>query len=584
MNVYEQFRSIIETVLADISKTGALPEGLDMSNIAVEPPRDASHGDIATNAALVLSKQAGMNPREIAGLLADGLRAVDSITAVDIAGPGFVNMTIDSRFWQKLVKEILSLGASYGDCDLGHGEPVNVEYVSANPTGPMHVGHVRGAVFGDALANLLAKAGYAVTKEYYINDAGSQIDVLARSAYLRYCQALGKDIGEIPEGLYPGDYLIGAGETLASKYGDKFLDQEESQWLETFRTDAPALMMEMIRDDLASLGVKQDVFFSERSLHSSGRIDQAIETLRKAGHVYEGVLEPPKGQKDDEWEPRPQTLFRATDFGDDVDRALKKSDGTYTYFAADIAYHHDKYLRGFNQQIDIWGADHGGYVKRVKAAVRAISDDNATFEAKLCQMVNLTRDGKPVKMSKRAGTFVTLREVVEEVGKDVTRFIMLTRKNDAPLEFDFAKVMEQSKDNPVFYVQYAHARVNSVMQRAKDMFADIDVSDAALSKADMSLLTSPAEIAMIQHLAAWPRLIESAALASEPHRIAFYLYEMASAFHSFWNRGNDNPDLRFVIEGDQAITLSRLALIRAIQSVIASGLNVLGVTPVKEMR
>ncbi|MFC4346934.1 arginine--tRNA ligase [Kordiimonas lipolytica] len=583
MNVFTEFRTAIDAVLADLSAKGDLPAELDTSNVAVEPPRDASHGDIATNAALVLSKQAGKNPREIAGLLAPALEALDAVESVDIAGPGFINLRISKSFWQGQVDEILKVGVGYGNSTMGGGERVNVEYVSANPTGPMHVGHVRGAVFGDALANLLIKAGYDVTKEYYINDAGSQIDTLARSAHLRYQEAHGRDIGEIPEGLYPGDYLIPVGQMLKEKYGDQYLDAPEEEWLAQFKVDASGEMMNLIREDLAALGVEHETFFSERTLHESGRIPEAIQVLKDRGHIYQGVLEPPKGKKPEDWEEREQTLFRATDFGDDVDRPLQKSTGEYTYFAADIAYHHDKYVRGYKQMIDILGADHGGYVKRMQAAVKALSEDG-TLDVRLCQMVKLYRDGEPFKMSKRSGNFITLREVVDEVGRDVTRFIMLTRKNDAHLDFDFKKVMEQSKDNPVFYVQYAHARICSVLAKAQDAFPGLDASDTSLMNADLSLLADDSEIAMIKQCAAWPRMVESAAEAHEPHRIAFFLYDLASEFHTFWNKGNDNPDLRFIIEGNEALTKARMALVRSVALVIASGLGVLGVTPMEEMR
>ncbi|MEX0298809.1 MAG: arginine--tRNA ligase [Kordiimonas sp.] len=583
MNVFTHFRGIIDTELAALGAEGSLPADLDLTNIAVEPPRDASHGDIATNAALVLSKQAKKKPRDVAELLAPGLEANADVEAVEIAGPGFINLRLSDSFWQSQVEAILNAGKAFGNSNLGGGEPVNVEFVSANPTGPMHVGHVRGAVFGDALSNLLQKAGFEVTKEYYINDAGSQIDVLARSAYLRYCEAHGRDIGEIPEGLYPGDYLVPVGEKLKEKYGDAWLDAEESVWLETIRTEATEAMMEMIREDLKSLGVEQEVFFSEKELHASGRIDEAVADLRARGHIYEGVLEPPKGQKPEGWEPREQTLFRATDFGDDVDRPLQKSNGDYTYFGADIAYHFDKYQRGFKSMIDVLGADHGGYVKRMQSAVKGLAEDGE-LDVKLCQLVRLFRDGEPVKMSKRSGNFVTLREVVEEVGRDVTRFIMLTRKNDAPLDFDFAKVLDQSKDNPVFYVQYAHARICSVIGKAVAAFDGLDVSDASLEKADFSLISNPSEIGMVKQCAAWPRLVESAAEAHEPHRIAFFLYELASEFHTFWNKGNDDPSLRFIIDGNEQLTKARVALIRSVALVIASGLEVLGVTPLEEMR
>jgi len=583
MNVFTHFRAVVDAQLASLVASGKLPDGMAIGNIAVEPPRDSSHGDIATNVALVLSKQARMKPRDIADMLAPLLADHDDVETVDVAGPGFINMRLSNAFWQNQVQTILTEGKSFGDSAMGADEPVNVEYVSANPTGPMHVGHVRGAVFGDALSNLLAKAGYKVTKEYLINDAGSQIDVLARSAYLRYCEAHGQDIGAIPEGLYPGDYLVPVGEALKEEFGDIWLDADEGEWIATIRDKATDAMMDMIREDLATLGVEHDVFFSEKTLHNSGRIDDVVKVLRDKGHIYEGVLEPPKGKLPDDWEPREQTLFRATDFGDDVDRALQKSSGEYTYFGADIAYHYDKYTRGFKTMIDVWGADHGGYVKRMHSAVKALADDGE-LDVKLCQLVRLFRDGEPVKMSKRAGTFVTLREVVEEVGRDVTRFIMLTRKNDAPLDFDFAKVMDQSKDNPVFYVQYAHARICSVMQKTKTAFESLEMSDSSLSNADMSLLSHSSEIAVIQQCSQWPRMVESAAEAHEPHRIAFFLYELASEFHTFWNKGNDDPSLRFIIEGNEEQTKARLALVRSVALVIASGLEVLGVKPLEEMR
>lgn len=583
MNVFVHFRSVIDDLLGQLADKGDLPTDLDTRNIAVEPPRDASHGDIATNVALVLAKQARRKPRDIADMLAPLLGDLEEVETVDVAGPGFINLRLASSFWQGQVKTILEAGADYGASQMGAGVKVNVEYVSANPTGPMHVGHVRGAVFGDALANLLAKAGYDVTKEYYINDAGSQIDTLARSAHLRYQEAHGRDIGDIPEGLYPGDYLVPVGAMLKDKYGEAYLDADEGEWLAQFKVDASNAMMDLIRGDLKALGVEHDVFFSERTLHESGRIPEAVDVLRQRGHIYEGVLEPPKGKKPEDWEPREQTLFRATDFGDDVDRPLQKSTGEYTYFAADIAYHHDKYVRGYKQMIDVLGADHGGYVKRMKAAVKALSEDG-DLDVRLCQMVKLFRDGEPFKMSKRSGNFITLREVVDEVGCDVTRFIMLTRKNDAHLDFDFKKVMEQSKDNPVFYVQYAHARICSVLGKGRDAFSSLDTADASLAKANLSLLADEHEITMIKQSAAWPRLLEAAAEAHEPHRIAFYLYDLASEFHAFWNKGNDNPSLRFIIDDNEDLTRARMALVRSVALVIANGLAVLGVTPMQEMR
>ncbi len=583
MNIFNHFSDQIKLVIKDLITAGTLPEGLPVDGLTVEPPRDPSHGDISTNVALVLNKQAGMKPRELAELVAEGLRQDENIEIVDIAGPGFINLRLKPSFILSNIPDILSQGIAYGGSDKGQGVPVNVEYVSANPTGPMHVGHCRGAIFGDALASLLEKAGHSVAREYYINDAGAQIDVLARSAYLRYREALGEDIGEIPEGLYPGDYLVHVGETLARTHGKSFLGKPESDWLPAVRRFASDAMMDMIRNDLRALGIVHKVFFSERTLHDDGRIDQALESLREKGLIYTGVLEPPKGKLPDDWEPRPQVLFKATEFGDDVDRALQKSDGSWTYFAADVAYHRDKIGRGFNHMIDVWGADHGGYVKRMKAVVKALSDNQADLDVRLCQLVRLFRNGEPYKMSKRAGTFVTLREVVDEVGKDVLRFIMLTRKNDAPLDFDFAKVMEQSRDNPVFYVQYAHARICSVLRKVAEAFPEMDLSEESLAQADLSKLTDTAEIELIMNMASWPRMVEAAAEAHEPHRIAFYLYELASAFHGLWNKGNDDVTLRFLQEDDQAVTLSRVAMIRACAIVIASGLNVLGVVPVKEM-
>jgi arginyl-tRNA synthetase len=584
MNVFTHFRAVVDTELAALSAAGELPEELDTKNIAVEPPRDASHGDIATNAALVLAKQARKKPRDIAEMLAPRLEGLSDVDAVEIAGPGFINLRLSDGFWQRQIKTVLEAGTGFGSSNMGAGQPVNVEYVSANPTGPLHVGHTRGAVFGDALANLLAKAGFNVTKEYLINDAGGQIDVLARSAYLRYCEAHGRDIGEIPEGLYPGDYLVPVGSALKEKYGDKWLDADESEWLETIREEATDAMMDLIRADLKVLGVEQEVFFSEKTLHKSGRIKDAVDDLRSRGHIYEGVLEPPKGKAPDDWEAREQTLFRATEFGDDVDRALQKSNGDYTYFGADIAYHFDKFQRGFKNMINVWGADHSGYVKRMQAAVKGLSDSEGELDVKICQLVRLFRDGEPFKMSKRSGNFITMRDVVDEVGRDVTRFIMLTRKNDAPLDFDFAKVTEQSKDNPVFYVQYAHARVCSVIGKAKEAFSGLDTDDGSLVEANLSRITNPSEIAMIKQIAAWPRMVESAAEAHEPHRIAFFLYDLASEFHGFWNKGNDDVSLRFIIDGDEEITKARLALIRSVALVIASGLELLGVKPLEEMR
>ena len=583
MNIFNEFQLVLKDIVKNLQAQSVLPDDAPLDRITVEPPRDAAHGDLSTNVAMVLAKGAGMAPRELAAKISDELQQIDDIADVGVAGPGFINMRLKPTYWTSRVSTILDKGVGYGSSDMGRGAKVNVEYVSANPTGPMHVGHVRGAVFGDALSNLLLKAGYEVTKEYYINDAGVQIDVLARSAYLRYREAMGENIGSIPEGLYPGDYLVPVGERLKKDHGGDLLGKPEAEWLDVVRDTACEMMMDLIRDDLASLGIEHETFFSERELHASTRIQDTIDVLASKGLIYEGVLEPPKGKKAEDWEARPQTLFRATEFGDDVDRALKKSDGSFTYFAADIAYHYDKIVRGYTHLIDVLGADHGGYAKRIQASVNALSDAKVDLDVRLCQLVRLFRNGEPVKMSKRAGTFVTLREVVEEVGRDVARFIMLTRKNDAGLDFDFAKVTEQSKDNPVFYVQYAHARVHSVMAKALEAYPDLDVSPEALKGADFSLLKDEAEVALIRRMIEWPRLVESAAVAHEPHRVAFYLYDLASEFHSLWNKGNDRTDLRFVQDGDVEATKARLGLILSMATVIASGLSVLGVTPVKEM-
>ncbi len=585
MNIFKDFREKVVEQLEVLVADGVLPQGLDLSRVSVEPPRDPSHGDIATNAAMVLAKNASMKPRDLAGRIVAGLADDPEIESADIAGPGFINMRVNADVYRSVVAHALSAGTAYGDSDMGAHGSVNVEYVSANPTGPMHVGHCRGAVFGDALAALLDKAGFRVTREYYINDAGAQVDVLARSAYLRYREALGESIGEIPEGLYPGDYLVPVGEKLASEHGDIWLDSDEETWLPQIRAASIDAMMDMIRDDLQALGIEFHVYASERALVNDGKVGGAEAQLAGRDLLYTGVLEPPKGKPPPEdWEPRPQTLFKATEFGDDVDRPLKKSDGSWTYFASDIAYHRDKFDRGFNDLIDVWGADHGGYVKRMKAAVKAITNGKATLDVKLVQLVRLFRDGEPVRMSKRAGTFVTLREVVYEVGKDVVRFIMLTRKNDAPLDFDFAKAVEQSRDNPVFYVQYAHARVCSVMRNAAEELPGEDLSDAALNSAQFSALNNPAEIDLMKAIADWPRTVEAAADAHEPHRVAFYLYDLASAFHSYWNKGKEDPSLRFIRTDDLALTRARLALIRAVALTIASGLAVMGVEPVEEMR
>lgn len=584
MNAYQHIRDHVEAILSDLGQSGRLPADLSTANVTVEPPRDPSHGDMATNAAMVLAKQARMKPRDIAEMLVAPLSDLPGVVEVSIAGPGFINMRLADEFWRARLPEILAAGTDYGTSEMGGGEQVNVEYVSANPTGPLHIGHVRGAIYGDALAALLEKAGFAVTREYYINDAGSQIDTLARSVHLRYREALGEDVGDIPDGMYPGDYLISVGKALAERYGDRWQAAPEADWLQQFKRDSVAEMLQLIRGDLAAVGIVHDVFFSEQSLHDDGRIDAALADLTEKGLIYTGVLEPPKGKTPEDWEPRPQTLFRSTDFGDDVDRPVKKSDGSWTYFAADIAYHYDKFTRGFRQMVLVVGADHGGYAKRMTAAVRATSADQATLDMRLCQMVRVLRDGEPVRMSKRAGDFVTLRDLVDEVGRDVVRFFMLTRKNDAPMDFDFTAVTEQSKDNPVWYVQYAHARIASVFRNAAQELDGVAMDTAALANANLSLLADSSELGLIKRLAAWPRQIEIAATAHEPHRIAFYLNELASDFHALWNKGNEHPELRFILADQPALTLTRLALIRCVATVIASGLAIMGVEPAEEMR
>ena len=583
---------LFDDILARVQQAtvAVLGPGADLSRIVVEPPRDPTHGDMATNAAMVLAKEAGKKPRELADSIAANLRGDAKVASVDIAGPGFINLTLKPNVWVEELRLVLAAGSDYGRSEIGRGEKVNVEYVSANPTGPMHVGHGRGAVFGDALANLLSFAGYDVTREYYVNDAGAQVDVLARSAFLRYREALGEDIGTIPEGLYPGDYLRPVGGELAAEHGVKLSTMKEAQWLPIVRSKAIAMMMDGIRDDLAALDIHFNVFFSEHSLIEGERdeVRATIEDLRKSGEVYEGRLPPPKGGNLEDWEDREQTLFRSTGFGDDVDRPLLKSDGSYTYFASDIAYHRSKVVRGFVNLIDVWGADHGGYVKRMQAAVKAISGGKADLDVKLVQLVRLLRAGEPVKMSKRAGEFVTLREVVDEVGRDAVRFDMLYRKNDAALDFDLAKVIEHSRDNPVFYVQYGHARGQSVFRNAREELPDLPQAAPAraamLKGAPLERLTDTGEVSLLRRIALYPRIIEAAAVAHEPHRIAFYLYELASEFHAHWTRGKDLPHLRFIIQNDRETTKARLALVEGIIIVLASGLDLLGVSAPEEMR
>ena len=591
MNVFSHLKREIETIVQSLSDAGVLPRGLDTTAITVEPPRDPAHGDLASNAALALARDAGMNPRDIAKRIAKRLGRHEAVAAAEVAGPGFINLRLTDAFWRARLADVLMAGSAYGASDLGRGQKVNVEYVSTNPTGPLHVGHARGAVFGDVLCSLLEKAGYDVTREFYINDSGAQVDALAQSLRRRYLVAIGAETqasfeaslekGEVE---YGGDYLRPVAEVLARRDGDAWRDADESDWLPAFRDFAIAEMMALVREDLAALGVHQEVFTSERGLVEAGKIEQALDRLESGGMIYTGVLDAPKGKEPEDWEPRAQTLFRSTAFGDDVDRPLKKSDGSWTYFAPDIANHLDKIERGATALIDVWGADHGGYVKRMKAAVAALTGGEVGLDVKLCQMVRLLRRGEPVKMSKRAGRFVTVSEVIDEVGKDVVRFIMLTRKNDAPLDFDLARVTEQSKDNPVFYVQYAHARVCSVMRNAAAAFAGIDTDPGALAGAALDRLDHPAELALIKTLAAWPRQVESAAEAHEPHRLAFYLADLAAAFHGLWALGNEDPGRRFIVAGDEALTRARLALVRAVGLVIASGLDIFGVEPAEEMR
>jgi arginyl-tRNA synthetase len=583
MNLFNLFLDQVKALIEGEFAAGRIPAGLDLARVAVETPREAAHGHLSTNAAMVLAQAAKMKPRDLAAIIAEGIGKFAHVTKVEIAGPGFINWWVADSFWRTRLVDVLREGTAYGDSELGRGARVNVEYVSANPTGPLHAAHARGAVVGDALASLLQKAGYAVTREYYINDAGAQVNVFARSLHLRYREALGQTIGEIPSGLYPGDYVKDVARDLVARDGAKWLDKEESAWLEPLRAFGVAAVMQWIKTDLERLGIKHDVFSSERALVEAGAVEAAAAVLEEKGLLYIGVLEPPKGKTPDDWEPRPQTLFKATAYGDDVDRPLKKSDGSWTYFAADIAYHWDKARRSADQLIDVLGADHGGYVKRMQAAVKAITDGKAELDVKICQLVSLLDNGKPVKMSKRAGTFVTLSDVLDAVGKDVIRFIMLTRRNDQTLEFDYAKVTEQSKDNPVFYVQYAHARCASVLRHAATAHASWDLSGTGLAVVNLGRLDHEAELALIRLLVSWPRAVEQAAVAHEAHRIAFFLQEVAAAFHALWNQGKDHAALRFLIDGDDEITRARLAMVLAVKTVIASGLQVLGVTPVEEM-
>ena len=583
MNLFSHFHGVVCAELEGLAAAGRLAGGLDLARVTVEPPRDTSHGDVATNAAMVVAKPAGMKPRDVADMLAERLSGHPEVAAVTVAGPGFVNLRLVDEFWRAQLREVLSAGADYGSSDIGAGAAVNVEYVSTNPTGPLHVGHARGAVIGDVLASLLQKAGYAVTREYYVNDAGVQVDMLARSTFLRYREALGEAIGEIPEDHYPGDYLIAVGRALAERDGAQWLTEPQEAWLPAIRDFAVTAMMADIKADLAAFGVRHDVFTSERSLVDAGAVDAVVADLSAKGLIYTGTLDPPKGKVPEDWEPRPQTLFRATAFGDDVDRPLKKSDGSWTYFATDLANHYDKVKRGAPTLIDVWGADHGGYVKRMQAGVTALVDGAAELDVKLCQLVRLLDGGAPAKMSKRAGTYVTLRDLLDRVGTDVVRFIMLTRKNGEPLDFDFAKVKEQSRDNPVFYVQYAHARCRSVLRLAAQTFPDADLGGAALAATDLAALTDSDSLGLIKLMAVWPRTVEGAAAAHEPHRLAFYLYDLAAGFHALWTKGKENTTLRFLVPEDRALTMTRLALVQGTATVIATGLRLMGVEPLEEL-
>ncbi|AMM86689.1 arginine--tRNA ligase [Martelella sp. AD-3] len=586
MNLFTDFEQRLNERLLTIAAIAEKRDALDFSRLVVEPPRDPSHGDIAINAALVLAKPLGKKPRDLAGEIVAALESDADIAELSIAGPGFINIRLSDAFWKRMLVAALGEAEDFGRSTTGANRKINVEYVSANPTGPMHVGHCRGAVVGDTLANILDYAGFDVTKEYYINDAGAQIDVLARSVFLRYREALGETIGAIPEGLYPGDYLVPVGEALKAEFGPSLHNLPEDEWMPIVKDRAIDAMMAMIREDLAALNVRHEVFFSERRLHAddASMIRTAINDLTFKGHVYKGTLPPPKGQLPEDWEDREQTLFRSTEVGDDIDRPLIKSDGNYTYFAADVAYFKDKYDRGFHEMVYILGADHGGYVKRLEAVAKAVAGNDAKLSVLLCQLVKLLRNGEEVKMSKRSGNFVTLREVVDEVGRDSVRFMMLYRKSSEPLDFDFAKVTEQSKDNPVFYVQYAHARSMSVMRQAQEVFAGLDISQKSLEKAVLAADFEPEELKLVAKLSEYPRVVESAALMREPHRLAFYLYDLASNFHSHWNKGKDKTELRFINEGDRQSTLAKLGLVSSVAAVLRSGLALTGTDAPQEMR
>ncbi len=574
MNIFRFFEEEFKSIVDDLKSSGGLPADLDTSRVVFELPREASHGDLACNAAMVLAKPAGMKPRDLAEVISAKIDGIAGVTSVEIAGPGFINIRVEPRLWAQEIDDIIAAGTDYGRNDSGAGKPVTVEYVSANPTGPLHAAHARGAVLGDAMAGLLEFCGWDVTREYYINDAGAQVDTLARSAHLRYCEALGRKIGEIPAGLYPGAYLVEVGEKLAAAHSEAFLDADEAEWLEPVRSFTIDAMMDGVRQDLAALGIGMDRFSSERALVDSGAVAAAIDRLTAEGHVYRGILEPPKGKEPEDWEPREQLLFRASQFGDDTDRPLQKSDGSWTYFASDVAYHMDKLDRTGGPLINIFGVDHGGYVKRMNAAVEALSGRKGMLDIRLCQLVNLMDNGRPVKMSKRAGTFVTVRDVIDSVGADVIRFIMLTRRSEQTLDFDFARVTEQSRDNPVFYVQYAHARACSVLRQA----GDDPAGEAAADRLD-----HPAEMEVLRQLASWPKLVVSAANAHEPHRIAFFLMDLAASFHALWTAGREAPELRFIREDDPSLTAARLRLVKATALVIRSGLGVLAIEAREEM-
>ena len=585
LNYFEYLRDCIVVILNDLMDADSNLSNKSFEQISVEPARDNTHGDLATNAAMVLANSFGLKPYQLADQIITKLLKLDFIRTAEVAGPGFINIVLVDSFWHARLGEILDAGTKYGESTFGKNEPINIEYVSANPTGPMHVGHGRGAVIGDVLANLFKKIGYAVTKEYYINDAGSQVDVLARSLHTRYLEALGRKIEKFPEEFYPGEYLIDVGKKLAQRDGVRWQNEKEIKWIEPLRVFAINEMMNMIREDLFSLGVKHDIFSSERELVAAGGVDEIIKLLEDRKLIYEGVLPPPKGKQRDDWEKRPQTLFCAKEFGDDIDRPIKKSDGTWTYFATDMAYHLDKFRRGYKIMINIWGADHGGYIKRMQAAVKAITEGEGQVKIQLCQMVNIIDNGEPIKMSKRAGNFITLREVIDKVGKDVVRFIMLTRKNDAQLDFDLTKALEQSRDNPVFYVQYSHARCSSVLRQARQMFKAKEISVKAIKNSKFKYLNDPSELDIIKLMAAWPHILQGAAMAREPHRVAYYLQDLSASFHALWAKGSkENTSLRFLSEDDLPLTLARLAMVKAVATVIASGLEVMGIKPVQEMR